>query len=194
MKPGLLPPFYKIFDYVKPKTICEIGTHNGKSAIQFVDYCLRIEPKLKYYGYDIFDDVMNNKAFHSKERNGKGAGSLKRASRTLAHRNKSYKQFEFKLTKGYTIDTLESAEYDFVYIDGGHSYDTVKHDYSKVKNSKVIVFDDYQIDGVKKFFDELVNEQKIPEVSWDQWETAKKPCWTFLPQDSKHVQPVIFNI
>jgi hypothetical protein len=45
-----------------------------------------------------------------------------------------------------------------VYIDGGHSYSTVKWDYEQVKNSKVIIFDDtypVKFPGVAKFIDEL---------------------------------------
>jgi hypothetical protein len=193
MKPTMLPPFYQIFDYIRPKTICEIGTHDGKSAIQFVDYCLQINPKLKYYGYDAFDAVKNNQDFHEKEINGKGAGSMYTATKNLEHRQKKYKNFEFKLIKGFTNDTLKESVYDFVYIDGGHSYETVKHDYNMVSKSKVIVFDDYQTPGVKKFFDELVLEIKIPKADWESVWSQKKPCRAFLPHISKHIQPVIFN-
>ena len=70
----------------------------------------------------------------------------------------------------------------------------MKYDYSKVKDSKVIVFDDYQTPGVKKFFDELVKENKIPKVEWDELFKSTKTCWTFLPhKKSAHIQPVIFN-
>ena len=194
MKVSMLPPFWKIFDHYKPNTICEIGTHDGKSAVQFVDYCLKINPKLQYIGYDIFDSVRHDKQFHEKEINGKGAGSFKKAKSNLAHRQASNKKFKFQLHRGYTTDTLVKAEYDFVYIDGGHSYETVKHDYNKVKNSTVIVFDDYQTSGVKEFFDELVNTTSLLQVLWDEVFETEKPCWTFMPHEgSKHIQPVIFN-
>jgi hypothetical protein len=45
-----------------------------------------------------------------------------------------------------------------VYIDGGHSYSTVKWDYEQVKDSKVIIFDDtypVKFPGVAKFIEEL---------------------------------------
>lgn len=195
MKPSLLLPFYQIFDFIKPNTICEIGTHDGKSAVQFVDYCININPKLKYYGYDVFDAVANDEEFHIKEINGKGAGKLRTAKRNLEHRKFKYKQFEYKLVKGYTQDTLKESTYDFVYIDGGHSYETVKHDYYKVKDSRVIVFDDYQTEGVKEFFDELVRNLQIPEVDFEKCFSNKTTCWAFLPhQSTKHIQPVIFNL
>jgi len=195
MKPVLLAPFYTIFDHIRPKIICEIGTHDCKSGIQFVDYCLKYNQKLKYVGYDIFDAVEDNVAFHQKEINGKGAGRFAVATHNLKHRQKTKsKKFKFVLHAGYTTDTLTDAVYDFVYIDGGHSYNTVKFDYSKVKDSKVIVFDDYQTPGVKQFFDELVKENKIPKVEWEELFKCTKTCWTFLPHEkSAHIQPVIFN-
>jgi len=194
MKVTMLPPFYQLFDYLRPNTICEIGTHDGKSAVQFVDYCLKINPKLLYIGYDVFDSVKDNKKFHIKEINGKGAGKYNTARNNIRHRQTSNKKFKFKLIQGLTQDTLVDSSYDFVYIDGGHSYETVKHDYEKVKKSKVIVFDDYQTEGVKQFVDELIKKEKLCEYTWDEVFDAPKPCVSFMPhQSSKHIQPVIFN-
>lgn len=194
MKPTMLPPFHQIFDYIKPEVICEIGTHDGKSAVQFVDYCLKLNPKLSYVGYDVFDAVKDNEQFHEKEINGKGAGKYRTAKNNLTHRQSKYKKFKFKLLKGFTQQTLTQAVYDFVYIDGGHSYETVKHDYYKVSGSKVIVFDDYQTEGVKHFVDELVRKEKLIEYSWDEVFDAPKPCISFMPHgNKKHIQPVVFN-
>ena len=194
MKPAMLPPFHQIFDYIKPKIICEIGTHDGKSAIQFVDYCIKLNPKLNYIGYDAFDSVKDNPQFHDKEINGKGAGAYRTARNNLRHRQHYHKKFKFKLIEGLTQNTLPQAVYDFVYIDGGHSYETVKHDYYKVQGSKVIVFDDYQTEGVKQFVDELVKKENLVQYKWDDVFSAPKPCISFMPhKSSKHIQPVIFN-
>ena len=190
----MLPAFYQLFDYANPKTICEIGTHDAKSAVQFIDYCVKLNRDVKYFGYDIFDAVKDNKKFHVKEINGKGAGNYSKAKANLDHRTRKYKFFKYKLFRGYTQDTLKESSYDFVYIDGGHSYETVKHDYNKVKNSKVIVFDDYQTDGVKKFFDELVKKDLLPEVPWPECFYYTNTCCSFLPKtSSKHIQVTILN-
>ena len=195
MKPTMLPPFHQIFDYIKPEVICEIGTHDGKSAVQFVDYCVKLNPKLSYVGYDVFDAVKDDEQFHEKEINGKGAGKYRTAKNNLTHRQMKNKRFKFKLVKGFTQQTLTQAVYDFVYIDGGHSYETVKHDYYKVSGSKVIVFDDYQTEGVKQFVDELIRKNKLVEYSWDEVFDAPKPCISFMPHNStKHIQPVVFNV
>jgi len=194
MKLGMLPPFYQIFDKIRPRNVCEIGTHNAKTAVQFVDYCLKINPKLQYYGYDVFDLELHNDEFHKYEINGKGSGSYKLATKNLKHRQKKYPEFYFKLYKGYTQDTLEKNSFDFVYIDGGHSYDTVKHDYEKLYESKVVVFDDYNLPDVKKYVDEMVKDKGLREESFETV-LEKGKGFAFLPhQKSKHVQPVIFNL
>jgi hypothetical protein len=68
--------------------------------------------------------------------------------------------------------------FDFVYIDGGHSYETVKHDYEQVKDSKLIVFDDVKITGVNKFVKELIDDGIQIEI---------------VTTDSKHIWGVIRN-
>ena len=204
MKQLLLEPYHQIFTRLVPQTICEIGTHNAKSAVQFVDACLKLNPKLIYYGFDIFDDVKNDEQFHLDEVNGKGAGSFRTAKNNLRHRQTKNKKFKFKLTKGLTVDTLPQSKYDFVYIDGGHSYETVKYDYSMIKESKVIVFDDYQIEGVKRAFDEIVQKENITELPWEEALDSKQRCYSFMPHQRdgvtkthgkrvSHIQPVIFN-
>jgi hypothetical protein len=65
----------------------------------------------------------------------------------------------YNLIKGWTHDTLIGPlTFDMVYIDGGHSYSTVKWDYEQVKDSRVIIFDDtypVKFPGVAKFIQEL---------------------------------------
>ena len=58
------------------------------------------------------------------------------------------KFFSFELHKGDSKKTVPACkklkEADFAYIDGGHSYETVKADWENVKDHvPVVVFDDY---------------------------------------------------
>lgn len=194
MKPDLLVPFHQIFDHYKPKTICEIGTHSGKSANQFVRYCAQYVPDLSYIGYDAFELVANDVDFAKQERNGKGHGVKRKAMQYLNHQQKSFPQFTYKLVEGFTQDTLKEDVYDFVYIDGGHSYETVMHDYNKVKDSKVIVFDDYHLPGVSQAVDEIFESLGHSKVDWEDAFTTPRPCLSVLPVIGKHIQPVIFNV
>ena len=121
MKPGLLINFYKIFDVYKPANICEVGTHNAKTAVQMCEYLLAKGLDVHYTGYDMFD-LADDAEFHKAEHNGKGPGSLDRATRMLEHVKKRYPKFKYKLIKGNTNDTLITSEkYDFAFIDGGHT-------------------------------------------------------------------------
>ena len=81
---------------------------------------------------------------------------------------KDNNNFDYLLYEGLTTNTLLNHTYDFVYLDGGHSYDTVKHDYNKIKNSKVIVFDDAvnknNANDVNKFL--KLFEKNVSNFDW----------------------------
>lgn len=141
-----------------PQLIGEIGTHKGNSASQMVNLLAPKVEKLHYTGYDVFDFAVDNVDFNRSERNGKNGAAYEVSEKVFVKLANRYANFTYDLNKGFTSDTLiKPMKFDFVYIDGGHSYDTVKHDYSMVKDSKVIMFDDVQIAGVRKFVDELID-------------------------------------
>ena len=155
MKLWQLQPFYTIFDLYAPSNICEIGTHNARTACQFIKYLAPRVDKLHYTGYDLFEDA--DPAITQQEHNGKGPGSLARAMQSLGKMQRQHANFTFKVTQGNTKLTLtQSKTFDFVYIDGGHSYDTVMHDFNMVCGSTALVFDDYQIKQVRQAVDEIV--------------------------------------
>ena len=166
MKQSYLEDFYKIFDKYKPVNIGEIGTHDGRTGMEFCKYCLQYANDVRYTGYDIFE-LGANSDFQRKEFNGKGVGRKWFAEKVFNKlRNRNLK-FRYKLVQGFTDDTLTKTKFDFVFIDGGHSYDTVKHDYSMVSDSTVIVFDDYYQDDVKKLVNEVIQDENIPLMDWN---------------------------
>ncbi len=133
----------KLVAFCRPRTIAEIGTHNGTRAHQICAEALKLHDKVHYVGYDLFDDATAET--DAREMNGKGAGSYELAHEVLTSLARAHQGFSFELVKGDTRKTLHGTDLrvDFVFIDGGHSVETIRGDYEAVKASRVIVFDDY---------------------------------------------------
>lgn len=158
MKLWQLQPFHIIFDHYTPANICEIGTHHGRSACQFIKYLAPRVANLRYHGYDLFEDA--DPDITRREHNGKGPGSYGRAQRSLDKMMAMFPNLQYTLTRGNTTQTFtQPRTFDFVYIDGGHSYQTVMHDFHMVRGSTAIVFDDYQIDGVRRAVDQIAGQE-----------------------------------
>lgn len=136
-----------LIDEAKPSTIVEIGTHAGARALDMCLNALRHNEKVHYTGYDLFDDA--NEETNEAEMNGKGGSPLVVAQKRLEGIARFHPGFSFELVKGNTRETLhgEGLVADFVFIDGGHSVETIRGDYEAVKGSTLVVFDDYYISG-----------------------------------------------
>lgn len=157
MKPFFFENFVKILDRFPPQTVCEIGTHNGKTASQIINHLMTVVnvEQLHYVGHDLFD--LATEETHKRETNGKGTGKLEQAMKRFQKLYMRYGgKFTYELHQGFTINTLKIPQrFDFVFIDGGHSYETALHDYTMLKDSTVIVFDDYQMPGVERLLAEI---------------------------------------
>jgi len=160
MKPFQFEIFEKLLSEIKPLTVAEIGVHSGNTARQLIFYCLKtFDTPLHYTGYDAFDLLID----HESELNGKGSANKHRMLIKLDKIKRDYPdRLTTEIVAGWTKDTLTvSRRFDFVYIDAGHSYESVKHDYEMLKESKIIVFDDYDMPGVKQLLDEISVIKKI---------------------------------
>lgn len=173
MEKEAVPLVYKLIEKYKPQTYCEIGVHNGLSASGIIFEILKYQTNIYVEAYDAFIPV------DKVEHNGKsqsGDKHYKKCIKRFTGIQNQYPGFKFKIVKGLTKFTLENKSYDFVYIDGGHSYETVKHDYSKVKNSKIILFDDYNLPEVKLAVDEIGKGYKLPYTTPNR----KKKKWVII--------------
>lgn len=156
---GMISPlkfeyFKNLLDKIPIRTIGETGVLNGGMARAMCEYVLTSQKtNLKYYGYDYFELVLDYSP------NVVEYGDYNKAFKRLSKLQKKYKdRFEFNLIKGYTVNTLtENMIFDFVFIDGGHQYENVLHDWLHVKNSKIIVFDDTHKPPVKNVISKYVN-------------------------------------
>ncbi len=136
----------EMISFYKCESLLETGTYNGGRAIQMADAAFEHTDKVTYTGYDLFGTTtpeLNKLEFNSKATNTTEA-VVERLTEYAMEKAKEGKTFEFKLIEGNTNQTLkDKPTADFVFIDGGHSYDTVSHDYKQLKHNKIVVLDDY---------------------------------------------------
>ena len=163
----------------QPNTILEIGTHNGNSAIAMVKEALKYNEDVFYYGFDIFD--WSNTKFMKQEFNGKKPPTLNAAKSRLNKR-----KIPHELIVGNTVSTLKKFSptrcIDFVFIDGGHSLETIESDWNHIKyfmdKKTVVIFDDYYENrddfGCKKLIDNLQTTHRYNIKKLDPIEHIEK--------------------
>lgn len=155
----------------QPKAILEVGTWNGERALQM----LNIAPDAVYYGFDLFEDATPET--DAEELNVKAHHYIERVAMKLGERA--------HLFKGNTRETLKAFNepVDFVWLDGGHSVETIRSDWENVKRVLTpdawVFLDDYytgpEIDTSRFGCNQLVADLKhevLPErdpVSGGGW-------------------------
>jgi len=128
--------------------ILEIGTYDGSTAIGLMDLCHSRKCEPFYTGVDLFESM-------TKERQKEEIGKSKMAPRfekvEKRIRDSGYK---FRLFHGDSRKILPDIiqhkllpPQDFIFIDGGHSIETVTSDWFNchrlMHDSTVVLFDDY---------------------------------------------------
>ncbi len=131
---------------VKPQTIMEVGVWSGERARKMIGLASKYHPKesIHYYGFDLFETMDKDKFQKEVSKQPPSMESIKeKLSKTGA---------EIHLIKGDTIHSLPELEgklpeMDFIFIDGGHSLETIANDWeyaSKLMGKgSVLIFDDY---------------------------------------------------
>jgi len=124
--------------FFRPQSIIEVGTFNGYNAVCLLQAARTYCSRPQYIGYDLFEDA--DAETDAAEFNVKKHYSY---DVVLAEIRKECPYADVNLIKGNTNDTLKSVTADLAFIDGGHSIETIRHDYEAVKHSEVIIFDDF---------------------------------------------------
>ncbi|RJO72850.1 MAG: DUF115 domain-containing protein [Myxococcales bacterium] len=136
---------HALIDHHKPQTFVEIGTWNGMRALELSKSLLKHHQQVMYYGFDLFEDATEET--DKAELNVKAHSSLEAVTDLLSQVGPGFK---FTLIKGNTRETLpkwksQLSQADMVFIDGGHSVETIASDYENVRGAKVVIFDDYYV-------------------------------------------------
>ena len=165
----------------KPKHFLEIGVFHGVTARNICELLYQIHKNdFKYVGIDLFeknienaDEVIPNTNFNNP---------LKKIYFQYIKRQDPYsleavegllKKFKnnINLMKGNSnklLKKIEMSKIDFVFLDGGHDYNTVVNDLSScievINSNGTVICDDYNLGsapGVKIAIDEFVKKNKL---------------------------------
>lgn len=169
----------------QPLSILEIGVHKGEFAIRMLKAINAVNHKsLIYFGIDLFSE------FHSEQIN-KTEISLWPDSFDAVNKkmNLEFPTTKIFLMQGDSISQmqqLQGMKFDLIFIDGGHSYKTVKSDWllsqRLISDKGTIFFDDHCSEknsrsmgfGIKKVID---------EIERDNWSIKKLPINDYFLKD-----------
>jgi predicted O-methyltransferase YrrM len=188
---------YQLVEAHQPATLLEIGVWNGWHARGML--ARRRDPRaIEYYGFDLFEHADPGRI----EREIGKAPPTRDAVRARLAEVVSPEQVH--LVAGDTTETLPAIveslpPMDFVFVDGGHSLETVRSDWRCVERllhpASVVVFDDYVNDaavaaegwGTNAVIDAIdrgrYDVELVPPTDW--WE---KP-WGILQNRLAVVRP-----
>jgi hypothetical protein len=163
----------------KPKNFLEIGVFHGVTARNVCELLYQLHgDNFKFTGIDLFSNQSVSKSEYAPET--KFSNPLKTLYYNYIIRLDPYshksvikllKKFKnnINIIKGNSNYILKdfANKFDYVFLDGGHKYETVKNDLNNLSyviyDYGTILCDDYNLTyapGVKKAIDEYVYEKK----------------------------------
>ena len=171
-----------------PKTFLEVGVFQGVTARNVCELLSKSHSNdFKYIGLDLFENNEENinevtpsnffsnpfKTFYFKY-------ILKQKPYSKEAVQKLLQKFKnnVHLIKGNSnivLEHIEPNKIDYVFLDGGHDYKTVKNDLKfckkVIENNGTVLCDDYDLSyapGVKKAIDEFIIENNFKsEILWN---------------------------
>ena len=179
----------------KPNNFLEIGVFHGVTARNVCELLYSIHKyNFKYFGLDLFgesgentNEIIPNTKFNNPLKKIYFDFILRKDPYSLEAVEDLLKKFKdnIHLIKGNSnklLQKIDMSKIDYVFLDGGHAYETVKNDlsYSKgvLENNGTILCDDYnlsQAPGVKQAIDEFVGNNNFKsEVLFERFVKIEK--------------------
>ena len=209
--PDILPGRYRqladTIRFYKPTVLLETGTWNGGRAIEMALAAFDNSDTVHYIGYDLFEDATtatDKEEFNAKPHNTKKAVENRFDEFSAYMKKEKGKEFTYELHRGNVRETLKSIyidEVDFALIGSGNSIETVKHEYSILKNVPVVMGDHFftkdnkdrtpedKYQGMKNVFDSIatkkINEEKTTEDGWTSFDEKATVRKYVLPSDDR---------
>ena len=173
--------FLKEIELKKPQTFLEVGVFHGVTARNVCELLKKLHGNdFKYVGVDLFeensqnkDEIIPNTLFSNPLKNIYFNFIKKINPYSLEAVEDLLKKFKKNVTliKGNSNNLLKKIDMikvDYVFLDGGHDYITVKNDLNccieVVRNGGTILCDDYDLSyapGVKRAIDEFIIINKL---------------------------------
>jgi len=165
----------------KPKVFLEVGVFHGVTARNVCELLNSLHGnEFKYVGLDLFDqntenkdEVIPNTKFSNPLKNIYFKYIKKLNPYSLEAVKDLLKKFKnnVSLIKGNSnviLKKIDMSKIDYVFLDGGHDYQTVKNDLNccreVIVNGGTVLCDDYDLSyapGVKKAIDEFSSEHGL---------------------------------
>ena len=165
----------------RPKVFLEVGVFHGVTARNVCELLSQIhKDDFKYIGLDLFEknqdnelEIIPNTEFSNPFKKIYFKYIIKKDPYSLEAVKDLLKKFKdnVNLIKGNSnsiLKKIDMTKIDYVFLDGGHDYDTVRNDLNNcievVKKNGTILCDDYNLSyapGVKKAIDEFVKENNL---------------------------------
>ena len=165
----------------KPKNFLEIGVFHGVTARNVCELLYSIhQNKFSYIGLDLFgeseentSEIIPNTKFNNPLKKIYFKYILKQDPYSLHSVKNLLKKFKnnIYLIRGNSnnlLKKMDMSKIDYVFLDGGHTYQTVKNDltysFPVLENGGTILCDDYNLSyapGVKQAIDEYINTKNL---------------------------------
>jgi hypothetical protein len=163
----------------------EIGTWEGKRARKMITIAQSTASKtqeVEYFGFDLFEE-MDDKTFAHEI--AKRPPTLNTIQQKLEKTGAKINLFKGNTNQSLPINIPKLPMMDFVFIDGGHSIETIDNDWTYVQQimdeKTVVIFDDYwnkTDQGAKPLIDSLNRKMWNVEII-QPTDKFKKP-WGIL--------------
>ena len=150
LKPRRYRNLFRLIHERGYRRLVEIGVWNGRTALRMISTAgvSHAAREIEYFGFDLWEQLTDTLFATELSKR----PPAKREVERLLHATGA----TVELVQGNTRDTLPSAvarigTADLVFIDGGHSEETIQSDWSNARQllglDSIAVFDDYYVDA-----------------------------------------------
>jgi predicted O-methyltransferase YrrM len=155
-------------------SIMEIGTYTGDHALTMIATAERLYPTktVHYYGFDLFED-MTKELFDYEV--AKWPSSMSDVAEKLSNTTADVELIKgnSNITLPLFIEKNKNIHIDLIFIDGGHSVETMQSDWNNISkiidDDTIVLCDDYLVysDGTAPTWGSRQVIDNLDKLEWD---------------------------